>query len=121
MPQDGPISDLLWSDPEEVDNFEPSNRGAGFYFGKNQTIEFNYKNGIELVCRAHQMVEEGYLWGQENNVLTVFSAPNYCYRCGNLAGVVEVDELMNKTVISFEAAPKRGDFSSTRSIHDYFL
>ena len=37
----------------------------------------------KLSCRAHQLVMEGYNWSHDRNVVTIFSAPNYCYRCGN--------------------------------------
>ena len=36
----------------------------------------------------------GYNWTHDRNVVTVFSAPNYCYRCGNDAAIMEVDEHM---------------------------
>ena len=36
-----------------------------------------------LHLRAHQLVMEGYNWSHDRNVVTIFSAPNYCYRCGN--------------------------------------
>ena len=45
-----------------------------------------------LIARAHQLTMEGYTWCHERNVVTVFSAPNYCYRCGNQAAILEVDE-----------------------------
>ncbi len=39
-----------------------------------------------FVARAHQLIMEGYQWAHKQGVVTVFSAPNYCYRCGNQAG-----------------------------------
>lgn len=45
-------------------------------------MQFNHTNGLSLVARAHQLVMEGYNWCHEQNVVTIFSAPNYCYRCG---------------------------------------
>lgn len=45
---------------------------------------FNHVNGLKFIIRAHQLVSEGFLWQHEHQVVTVFSAPNYCYRCGQL-------------------------------------
>lgn len=42
---------------------------------------FNHVNGLRFIIRAHQLVSEGFLWQHEHQVVTVFSAPNYCYRC----------------------------------------
>lgn len=39
---------------------------------------------------------EGYNWSHEDSVVTIFSAPNYCYRCGNQAAIMELDENMNR-------------------------
>ncbi len=63
----------------------------------------------------------GFEWTHDNNVLTVFSAPNYCYRCGNFGGMVEVDEYMQYQIQTFEQAPKRGEISVTKFTPDYFL
>jgi hypothetical protein len=43
---------------------------------------FNHVNGLRFIIRAHQLVSEGFLWQHEQQVVTVFSAPNYCYRSG---------------------------------------
>ena len=38
---------------------------------------------------------DGYAWAHDKNVVTIFSAPNYCYRCGNQAAIMEVNEHMH--------------------------
>jgi len=39
-------------------------------------------------------------------VLTLFSAPNYCYRCGNQAAIMQLDENLNKQILQFDPAPR---------------
>lgn len=74
------MCDLLWSDPEEIEGWGLSPRGAGYLFGGNVATTFNHTNKIDNICRAHQLVMEGYKWMFNNQVVTVWSAPNYCYR-----------------------------------------
>lgn len=56
--------------------------------------QFNHINSLSLIARAHQLVQEGYkfMFPPERNLVTVWSAPNYCYRCGNVASVMQVRE-----------------------------
>ena len=56
---------------------------------------------------------EGYNWSHEKNVVTIFSAPNYCYRCGNQAAIMELDEKLNYTlyVLFFTLANERSKFT----------
>merc|ERR1712137_986459 len=75
VPHDGPMCDLLWSDPEDTTGWGVSPRGAGFLFGSDVVREFNNANNIDLICRAHQLVMEGYKWHFNETVLTVWSAP----------------------------------------------
>ena len=92
------MCDLLWSDPDDRAGWGISPRGAGYTFGADISEQFNHANGLNLVARAHQLVMEGYNWAHEKRVVTVFSAPNYCYRCGNQAAILEVDEQLNYTL-----------------------
>jgi serine/threonine-protein phosphatase 2A catalytic subunit len=117
------MCDLLWSDPDDRCGWGISPRGAGYTFGQDISEAFNHNNGLTLVGRAHQLVMEGtwdpcypnaiisvqlrnnprgmsvvgtgYNWGQDRNVVTIFSAPNYCYRCGNQAAIMEIDEKLS--------------------------
>ena len=98
VPHEGPFSDMMWSDPEDIEAWAMNQRGAGWLFGSRVTSEFNHINGIDLIARAHQLVMDGYkLWFREENLVTVWSAPNYCYRCGNVASILKVDDKMGKT------------------------
>uniref|UniRef100_A0A915MMD2 protein-serine/threonine phosphatase n=1 Tax=Meloidogyne javanica TaxID=6303 RepID=A0A915MMD2_MELJA len=102
----GPMCDLLWSDPEDSVGFGVSPRGAGYLFGSDVVKNFCETNNIDMIARAHQLVMEGYKWHFNETVLTVWSAPNYCYRCGNVAAILELDEQLNKDFTIFEAAPQ---------------
>ena len=73
MPHEGPMCDLLWSDPDDRCGWGISPRGAGYTFGQDISEAFNHNNGLTLVARAHQLVMEGYNWSQDRNVVTIFS------------------------------------------------
>ena len=87
----GVLADIAWSDPEEeLEGWEESPRGAGYLFGRDVLEKWNRTNGLELLVRGHQMVEDGFFWHHNRQTLTLFSAPNYMYRCGNTAAVLEI-------------------------------
>lgn len=92
VPHEGAMCDLLWSDPDEIEGWGLSPRGAGFLFGGDIVKQFNHINGLSLVARAHQLVMEGYKEMFDGGIVTVWSAPNYCYRCGNVAAILELGE-----------------------------
>lgn len=115
------MCDLLWSDPDDRCGFNVSPRGAGFTFGADISDQFIHFNNIKQIHRAHQLVIEGYQQTHDKHVITLFSAPNYCYRCGNQAAIIEVDEFMNQTHLQFDPAPRRGESHLTKKTPDYFL
>ncbi|KAL7069461.1 putative protein phosphatase 4, catalytic subunit [Cryptosporidium serpentis] len=122
VPHDGSMCDLLWSDPEDINGWGISPRGAGYIFGSDVVKSFNHCNDIELITRAHQLAMDGYKWWFDQNLVTVWSAPNYCYRCGNIATIMELDEQLNYHFKTFEAAPaeQRG-IPAKRPAPDYFI
>lgn len=58
IPHEGPMCDLLWSDPDDRSGWGISPRGAGYTFGQDIAETFNHNNGLTLVARAHQLVME---------------------------------------------------------------
>jgi len=122
VPHDGPMCDLLWSDPEDIDAWGLSPRGAGYLFGREVVKKWNEVNNVNLICRAHQLIMEGYKYMFDETLVTVWSAPNYCYRCGNIASILELDENLNRKFYTFKEAPpeSRGVPSKTAQ-PTYFL
>jgi len=122
VPHEGPMCDIVWSDPDERTGWGISPRGAGYTWGQDLSEQYNHTNGLTLIARAHQLVMEGYAWQHDKNVVTIFSAPNYCYRCGNQAAVMELDEHLEYSFLQFDPAPRDGTTNvPKRRIPDYFL
>lgn len=122
VPHEGAMCDLLWSDPEDIDGWGLSPRGAGYLFGGDVVAQFNETNKLDLICRSHQLVMEGYKAMFNDTLVTVWSAPNYCYRCGNVASILELDEHLNKNFKIFEAAPAEARETGQRNeVPEYFL
>jgi len=122
VPNDGPMCDLLWSDPDDIDGWGVSPRGAGYLFGADIVRMFNHNNDIELVACAHQLVMEGYKLMFDRRIVTVWSAPNYCYRCGNVASILELDEDLRQEYKVFESAPQDAKgIPAKRPLPEYFL
>ena len=110
----------MWSDPDEVDSWAVSPRGAGWLFGGRVTNEvrspilpsqlahifrqFNHVNSLKLIARAHQLVQEGYKYMFDEQLVTVWSAPNYCYRCGNMASILTINEDGSRNFVVYDAA-----------------
>ena len=107
IPREGVFCDLMWSDPDDIETWIISCRGAGWIYGWKVVDEFTHINGLELICRAHQLVMEGFkYWFEKKNLCTVWSAPNYCYRCGNKASILKISSDLSRTIDYFDFSPK---------------
>ena len=83
--------DILWSDPESgAPGWNPSDRGVSFTFGPDVVEKFVKDNDLQLVCRAHQVVEDGYEFFCQRRLVTVFSAPRYCGEFDNAGGMLQI-------------------------------
>lgn len=133
IPHDGAMADLVWSDPEDnsrqtsanggsndrndyftdsSQHFQVSPRGAGYTFGRSVAERFLELNSMTRIYRAHQLCHEGYQIYFEGLVTTVWSAPNYCYRCGNKASILELYDKESYFFNVFEEAPEN------KKLHD---
>ncbi|KAK6163825.1 hypothetical protein DH2020_000689 [Rehmannia glutinosa] len=93
IPDSGLLCDLLWSDPSrEIKGWGMNDRGVSYTFGPDKVAEFLMQHDMDLVCRAHQVVEDGYEFFAERQLVTIFSAPNYCGEFDNAGAMMSVDE-----------------------------
>lgn len=81
-------------------------RGAGYTFGSHIVERFLDANKMSHILRAHQLCNAGYQVLFNDQLSTVWSAPNYCYRCGNLASILEVGVEGERYFNVFDAAPE---------------
>ncbi|CAJ1007732.1 putative Serine-threonine protein phosphatase N-terminal domain/Calcineurin-like phosphoesterase [Leishmania naiffi] len=93
VPDRGILCDLLWADPEnEVRGFLESDRGVSYLFGEDIVNDFLDMVDMDLIVRAHQVVQRGYEFFASRQLVTVFSAPNYCGEFDNDAAVMNIDD-----------------------------
>lgn len=106
----------------EIQGWGMSPRGAGYLFGGDVAVQFAHTNDIDLIARAHQLVLEGYKVMFDSTIVTVWSAPNYCYRCGNVASILKLDDGLNQKYETFDAAAQESqNIPSKRCAPEYFL
>jgi serine/threonine-protein phosphatase PP1 catalytic subunit len=93
IPDTGLLCDLLWSDPDkDCVDYDENDRGVSVIFGEKIVQDFNKKNDLDLIIRAHQVVDDGYEFFAQRQLITIFSAPNYCGEFDNSAGIMIIDE-----------------------------
>ena len=95
IPDNGLLCDLLWADPDkDATDFDENDRGVSVIFGEKVVEDFNKKNDLDLIIRAHQVVDDGYEFFAKRQLITIFSAPNYCGEFDNSAGILIIDEAL---------------------------
>ena len=72
--------------------FDENDRGVSVIFGEKVVQDFNRKNDLDLIIRAHQVVDEGFEFFCDRRLITIFSAPNYCGEFDNSAAILNIDE-----------------------------
>ena len=132
IPDTGLLCDLLWSDPgKDVKGWGMNDRGVSFTFGADTVSEFLAKHDLDLVCRAHQVnqsllcswvktvfltsilfqvVEDGYEFFADRQLVTVFSAPNYCGEFDNAGAMMSVDENLMCSFQILKPAERKNKF-----------
>ncbi len=113
VPDNGLLCDLLWSDPDkDIQGWGENDRGVSFTFGQDVVSQFLKRHDLDLICRAHQVVEDGYEFFAKRQLVTLFSAPNYCGEFDNAGAMMSVDETL---MCSFQVTLSPGSLSTARS------
>lgn len=102
MPENGILCDLLWSDPAPDNspftlNMIPkmwgeNDRGVSYVFSDKVVKEFLQKHDLDLIVRGHQVMEDGYEFFASQQLVTIFSAPNYCNEFDNDGAMLRVNK-----------------------------
>jgi len=89
----GMLNDFLWSDPDaDILGWAENDRGISWVFGADQVKKFLKANDLDMIVRAHQVVEDGYEFFADRQLVTLFSAPNYCGEFDNAGAILKIDE-----------------------------
>eukprot|EP00397_Hematodinium_sp_SG-2012_P017678 GEMP01018088.1.p1 GENE.GEMP01018088.1~~GEMP01018088.1.p1 ORF type:complete len:486 (+),score=76.96 GEMP01018088.1:375-1832(+) len=109
IPDRGLLCDILWSDPlANTQGWLPNDRGVSYTFGPDVVLSFCRKNEIDLLCRAHQVVEDGFEFFAKRKLVTVFSAPNYCQEFNNAAAFLDISETLECNFVVWKAFGFKG-------------
>jgi len=113
VPDTGLLCDLIWSDPDkDVEGWGENDRGVSFTFGEGIVSDFLHRHDMDLICRAHQVVEDGYEFMARRQLVTIFSAPNYCGEFDNAAAMMTVDASLMCSFQILKPAERRARFRS---------
>lgn len=80
-----------------------------------------------LMCIVQQKCKHtfsdftGYKYMFDEKLVTVWSAPNYCYRCGNIAAVLAFEDADQREAKLFRAVPDSERVIPSRTTTPYFL
>lgn len=107
---EGPLSDLVWSDPDpSAQDWVPNPRGESYCFGLAQLDDFLTKIGFEVLIRAHQSVSGGFQFpfDPDRRAVTIFSAP--CYDVGeeDSGAVMTVSEALECSFVTIKQMDRR--------------
>lgn len=110
VPRQGFLCDLLWADPMDQINlkvpprgWKASERGCSWVFGFDIIEAFLDKFHLDLIVRGHQVVEDGYEFYCDRQLLTIFSAPYYGGEYDNSAGIFCLDRNLHEGTEVVEA------------------
>lgn len=103
IPTQGLMADLMWSDPSDTHQSFSFNteRGIAYWYGKAALEEFLARNNLDLICRAHQCVDDGFEFKFDSQLVTLFSAPNYCGEFDNSGSTMIVNENLECSFFTF--------------------
>jgi serine/threonine-protein phosphatase PP1 catalytic subunit len=117
VPDTGLLCDLLWADPDkDVSGWVENDRGVSFTFGADALETFNSRLGLDLIVRAHQVVEDGYEFFAGRQLVTLFSAPNYCGEFDNAAALLEFNDDLTASFKLLKAKKKETRSSDSRGV-----
>ena len=93
IPDEGLLCDLVWSDPESnLKGWGLNDRGVSYTFNERIVDNFLTIHNLEVLVRAHQVVEKGYEFFNGRKCVTIFSAPNYCGEFDNAGAMMIINE-----------------------------
>ena len=118
LPLEGPLCDLMWSDPHRKFNHPQtplwifnSPRNCSFFFNYKACEQFLIENRLLAIIRAHEVVPNGLVFYDQGSLsqfpilISVFSAPNYCDVYQNTAALIIYDQQRNFRPVHFQHRP----------------
>eukprot|EP00826_Nyctotherus_ovalis_P053961 TRINITY_DN7045_c0_g1_i14.p1 TRINITY_DN7045_c0_g1~~TRINITY_DN7045_c0_g1_i14.p1 ORF type:complete len:544 (+),score=157.61 TRINITY_DN7045_c0_g1_i14:939-2570(+) len=106
--EDQLLIDVLWSDPTENDQNlgifknlarDPSETGFIVKYGPDRVEQFLQNNDLMLIVRGHECVMDGIERFAKGQLITLFSATDYCGKHKNAGGALFVQK-------DYEIVPK---------------